>query len=146
MLGIYHMEDFREVRGPLQYQPTSFRTNKKVGPTVKRAVACAGRAGPSATAASPPTIHRILMATVRHLQECRAARVPGWTELLSQPAASTPPLSQTVLSSALNADTARLRSGDVGVDDLRQGTRHRRRPAQHAEADDPPNSPTRGVG
>ena len=114
------------VRGPLKYQSTSFRTNKKVGPTVKGAVACAGRAGPSATAASPPTIHRILTATVRYLQECRAARVPGWTELLPQPATSTPPLSQTVLTSPLDADTAPLKSGDVNVEDLRQGTKHRR--------------------
>ena len=133
LLGTYHMEDFRGLRSPIKYLCKSFRTNKKVGPTVKRAVASAGRAGRCATAASPPTIHRILMATVRYLQDCGAARTPGWTDLLAHPPADSPNLSQTVLVNSDDADTAPMRSGDVDVEELRIGAPPRRRRGQAVE-------------
>ena len=78
----------------------------------------------------PPTIHRILMATVRYLQECGAARTAGWTDLLAQPPADSPNLSQTVLVNLDDADTAPMRSGDVDVEELRQGAPPRRRRVQ----------------
>ena len=70
------------------------------------------------------------MATVRHLQECGAARTSGWSELLTQPTVTTIPLSQTVLTNQVDADTAPLRSGDMDVAEMRQGTTHRRRANQ----------------
>ena len=70
------------------------------------------------------------MATVRYLQECGAARTAGWTELLPQPPADTPTLSQTVLVNLDDADTAPMRSGDVDVEELRQGAPLRRRKVQ----------------
>ena len=73
------------------------------------------------------------MATVRYLQDCGAARTPGWTDLLAHPPAESPNLSQTVLVNSDDADTAPMRSGDVDVEELRIGAPPRRRRVQAVE-------------
>ena len=119
--------------------------NKREGPTVKRAIAYSGRAGEEATAAFPPTIHRILIATVRYLHQCQVASSSGWTELVAQHQPSPLSLSQTVLVRPDDTDSIPLGSSGVDVDALRQGNPPQRRQAQSAANATPAASPDLGA-
>ena len=86
--------------------------------------------GDDAYHALPPTVHRILMATVRYLLQCQAPRDSGWTDLLARPLQMSLSLAQTVLAVPTDSDSIQLRSGDVNLADLDTPARVRQQPPE----------------
>ena len=83
--------------------------NKKFGPVMVRRNVTGERAVEEAYNARPPTIYRILMATVQGIRQANAPRDTGWTDLLAQAPTTLPTLAQTMLAVPPDADTREMR-------------------------------------